>query len=68
MKKWLMVIIIIAIIVILFIAGVEITYKSLITDCCSCCDDGEEICISLCCECEYNTFEKMERLIEYFKY
>ena len=59
--------IIIAIIVVVIILGIEFAYHSLITDCCSCCNTSEEICIAMCCKCGYNTFEKIERLIEYFK-
>lgn len=66
-NKWVKVSVITVIIVIVFIVGVEITYHSLITDCCSCCDDTEQICISACCKCGYNTFEKIGRMIEYFK-
>ena len=67
MKNVKKLIIIIVITLVVIIAGIEISYHSLITDCCSCCKDSEEICIAMCCKCDYNTFEKIERLIESFK-
>ena len=67
MKNWKKIIIIIAIILVVIIVGVEIAYHSLITDCCSICGKEEMICPDVCGSCNYNTFEKIERLIEYFK-
>jgi len=66
MKKWIKILVIIAIIIIIvFIAGVEIIYNSFVDECCSCCDDSAEICISACCKCNYNIFEKIERIFNY---
>jgi len=34
-------------------------------ECCSCCGDKATICIDSCCECNYNIFEKFERIINW---
>lgn len=68
MKKWIKIIIIVAVIIVLFIVGVEFAYKSIIrTECCACdgyCKD-EMICIApaVCCKCNYNTLTKLMIII-----
>ena len=41
----------------------NISYKMIVgTDCCSCCDDSQEVCISACCRCTFT--EKIEKLVK----
>ncbi len=65
MKKWLKVFLIILVIIISLLVLFNITYKIVIgTDCCSCCDNSQEVCISACCRCTFA--EKIEKLIQAF--
>ncbi len=65
MKKWLKILLIILVIVISLFLLFNITYKIVIgTDCCSCCDDSQTVCISACCRCTFK--EKIEKLIQAF--
>ena len=66
MKKWKKVLIVIAIIIAVIIIGIEVIYRASANDCCSCCDDSAEVCISACCNCNYNMFEKIVRIIDSF--
>ena len=61
MKKGLKItLIILATILGLFILF-NIAYKIFVgTECCSCCDDSQTVCISACCKCTF--IEKIEKL------
>ncbi len=63
MKKLLKVLLIVLVIVVSLFLLFNVTYKITVgTDCCSCCDDSQSVCISACCRC--TLIEKIEKLVK----
>ncbi len=61
MKKGLKITLIILAIIFAIYILFNVVYKlSGGTDCCSCCDDSQEVCISACCRCTIT--DKLEKI------
>ena len=57
MKKNKKIVIVLAIILVGILAILISNYLTHKNDCCSCCPEGSDVCIDLCCKCEGAIFK-----------
>lgn len=64
MKRLIIIITIIIVLIGFGYFGINYIYDNGVEDCCSCCGD-QEICMTVCCKCDRNLFEKTNMVFNY---